>query len=72
MQILYPVSAPVKSRPFGRGILKSRPSALMPYTAADADWLVAQTAEADAYSRHLDKQAADSARTDRLCRGPVF
>ena len=70
MTILFDASAPVKSaRRFGAGLLPSRPSYRAPYTAADAEWLIADNARRDAENRHYDRLAAESAAMDRIESG---
>jgi hypothetical protein len=78
MTILFSSQTPVKpSRPFGKGLLASRPHHFADHTASDDAWLAADNArraraEAYASASRIDREAAYAEATDRLSRGVCF
>lgn len=68
MTILYPAIAPVKTaRRFGAGVLRSLPSARVPFTASDLAWLAADNARRE--DEHFDRMAEESAALGRMESG---
>lgn len=57
-------------RPFGHGIIRSRPTYHAPYTASDAAWWASESARLE--NERLDAMAEESAAMDRLERGLIF
>lgn len=65
MTILYPAPVAVKpARPFGKGILASRPTYRAPFTSADLAWLAADDGRRRE-NAHFDA-LADAARGAEL------
>ena len=58
------------ARPFGLGILRSRPTYRAPFSASDASWWAAESARLE--NARLDAMAEESAALDRHERGIIF
>jgi hypothetical protein len=71
MTILFDATAPVKTarRPFGAGILPTRPVYTAPFTADDAAWWAANAPSAG--EPDWDALAAESYATDALSLGLI-
>lgn len=64
MTTLFHFAGPVKpARRFGAGVLRSLPSARVPFTAADLVWLAADNARRE--DEHYDRMAEESTALDR-------
>jgi hypothetical protein len=70
MTTLYHFASPVKTRPLGRGILRSVPAVTADHTASDEAWLVTDNARRE--DAHFDRMAAESAALDAQTNGYVF